>query len=310
MPEPTVALFMFNRPDLAALALDGVRRARPRRLLLVADAPRPGHPADGPLCAASRALAATVDWPCELATDFSEVHLGPRRRFEVCFERFAREPGDVILVEDDIVVGPDFFDFCGELLDRYREEEAVLSVGGTASHLGIVPLVHSYAFSRYAQSGAWATWSRALRVYQPGRPRPAGFDSEEEWLAAELGSRDAGRYWAYLLSEREGHEVQWDYVWSRSSFLARGLHAVPARNLVTNLGHRPDATHSKEKSRYAERPVQAVAHPLVHPPAVERLPALDAFIEGDLFHGRLTDALEAVRNRMRIRRGPSRRTSR
>ena len=51
---PPVALVIFNRPHLTAQVYERVRAARPRRLLVVADGPRPTHPEDVRLCEATR----------------------------------------------------------------------------------------------------------------------------------------------------------------------------------------------------------------------------------------------------------------
>src|SRR5439155_11929063 len=69
-----IALFVFNRPRLAARVFEAVRRARPKRVFVIADGPR--HAEDEPKCAASRALADQVDWDCEVLTNFSETNMG------------------------------------------------------------------------------------------------------------------------------------------------------------------------------------------------------------------------------------------
>ena len=48
---PPVVMLVFNRPELTRAVLDQIRPARPSVLLVVADGPRPGHPADGEKCA-------------------------------------------------------------------------------------------------------------------------------------------------------------------------------------------------------------------------------------------------------------------
>src|SRR5689334_20803708 len=89
--ETPVALMMFNRPDLTAQVFDAIRRARPKRLLVVADGPRTA--AEKARCDEARAHI-RVDWECELSTNYSDVNLGCKKRvasgidwvFEQCEE--------------------------------------------------------------------------------------------------------------------------------------------------------------------------------------------------------------------------------
>ncbi len=55
MLKTPIALFIFNRPDLAHRVFDVIRAQSPERLLLVADGPR--HEAERVLCEQSRAIA-------------------------------------------------------------------------------------------------------------------------------------------------------------------------------------------------------------------------------------------------------------
>jgi len=75
-----VALFVFNRPELTPRVLDAVRSARPPKLLIVADGPRAHRETDPSRCAATRAVIESVDWPCEVLREYSDVNLGCRRR--------------------------------------------------------------------------------------------------------------------------------------------------------------------------------------------------------------------------------------
>src|SRR5947209_1043797 len=97
--ETPVALFLFNRPQLTAGVFGEIARQRPRRLFLVADGPR--HDADRPLCDAARAVVATIDWPCDIYSHFSDVNLGCRRRMSSGIDFVFDHVDEAILLEDD-----------------------------------------------------------------------------------------------------------------------------------------------------------------------------------------------------------------
>ena len=52
-----VAFLIFNRPDTTKRVFAEIRRARPPKLLIVADGPRPDRPDDAGKCTATRSIA-------------------------------------------------------------------------------------------------------------------------------------------------------------------------------------------------------------------------------------------------------------
>lgn len=64
--QTPVTFLIFNRPDTAAWVFEEIRRARPPKLLVVADGPRPDRPGEAKKCDATRAIIEQVDWPCEV----------------------------------------------------------------------------------------------------------------------------------------------------------------------------------------------------------------------------------------------------
>jgi hypothetical protein len=60
--EVPVLLIVFNRPDVIAEVMATLRKVRPRRLFIAADAPRPNIETDAELCRRSREIASNPDW--------------------------------------------------------------------------------------------------------------------------------------------------------------------------------------------------------------------------------------------------------
>ena len=125
-----VAFLIFNRPETTARVLEEIARARPPKLLVVADGPRADRPGEADLCRAARAVLSRVDWPCEVLTNFSETNLGCRRRVSSGLDWVFEEVEEAIVLEDDCLPHPSFFPFCEELLERYRADERVMAVSG------------------------------------------------------------------------------------------------------------------------------------------------------------------------------------
>ena len=77
--QTPVAFLIFKRPDTTARVFEAIRQAKPPKLLVVADGPRPDRPGEDKECAAARAIIDQVDWDCEVLKKYAEVNLGCRQ---------------------------------------------------------------------------------------------------------------------------------------------------------------------------------------------------------------------------------------
>lgn len=274
--QTPVALFLFNRPELTARVFAAIRQARPARLLLVADGPRPDRPGEAERCAAARAAVAQVDWPCQVATAFAETNLGCRARLASGISWVFDTVPEAIILEDDCLPHPDFFPFCAELLERYRGDERVMHIGGANFQGGRRHGAASYYFSRYAHVWGWASWRRAWRHYDL---QMAGWPAAGRQILRSYEHPGERRYWRHAWDEAAGGRIDtWDYQWVYACAARGGLAVIPNVNLVSNLGFGVDATHTLAASRLANLPVEGLQWPLRHPAVVERCGAADAIM--------------------------------
>lgn len=198
-----------------------------------------------------------------------------------------------------------FFQLCGTLLARHRDDSRVMSIGG---HRCDGPDEHdppSYAFSRYPASWGWATWRRAWRHYDAGlrewpRLRATG------WLESLLGDASAVRYWRRIFDQAARGIDTWDYAWVFAHWLHGGLAIRPRVNLVQNIGFGQDATHTQDASHpLASRLAVSLSFPLHHPPECTRDEALDQRIEWILFSGMVRRSLIEAQARIAAASGLS-----
>src|SRR3954453_1153033 len=163
--ETAVALLLFRRPEETARVFERIREARPRKLFLVADGPRPGNEEDAQGCEQARAVVERVDWPCDVVRDFADENLGLKKRIPRGLHRVFGEAPEAIILEDDCLPHPSFFRYCAELLERYRDDERVMMISGDNFQGGRRRTPDSYYFSRYVHSWGWATWRRAWQHF-------------------------------------------------------------------------------------------------------------------------------------------------
>lgn len=279
MLNTPVALIIFRRPQLTERVLAAVAAARPRKLLVVADGPRPDHPGDSANCSATRSLVDDrIDWDCEVIKHYSDVNLGcgrcPAEGITWVFEQVEK----AIILEDDCVPHPSFFQFCEELLDRYGDDERVMHIGGSTYQRGELPIPSSYFFSCFNGAWGWATWRRAWKHFDAAvGPWPLLRDTS--WLRDIVEHEDAVALWAKEFEgayQAKGNVSYWDHQWTFACWANSGLSIRPRHNLVSNIGCIPDATHTLSSSDpRADLPAREMRFPLVHPPHVLQNRALD-----------------------------------
>ena len=244
----TAVLFLgFNRPNTTARVFEAIRRAQPARLYVALDGPRQEKAGEREKVSKVREIVTTVDWPCELRTFFRSENLGCKVAVNSAIDWFFEHEPDGIILEDDCLPSDSFFEYCQALLSEYREDKGVWHIGG--NNFGIAERCFEdrpYSFSSLAQVWGWATWRDR---WQQREMNPFALIEEAR----------NGRQWelsraARLLKIRDIRRVgkgldTWDYQWQVTILNNVGLCVYPRKNLITNIGDGPDATHTKVDRR-------------------------------------------------------------
>src|SRR5262249_6124746 len=150
-----VALIIFNRPHHTARVFAEIAKARPERLFLIADGPRPDRPEDGQRCAAVRDIVAHVDWPCQVERNFAGVSPGGGRPPARCNSWVFHQVDEAIILEDAWGPDPTFFRFCEALLEKSREDERVMNIGSMNWQCPPPQSPSSYFFSIFNITWGW-----------------------------------------------------------------------------------------------------------------------------------------------------------
>ncbi len=267
-----VAFMIFNRPDLTERAFAAIAQARPPKLLVVGDGPRPNHPEDVEKCAAARAIIDRVDWDCEVLTNYAPENLGVGRRGATGITWVFERVEEAIILEDDCLPHPTFFSYCEELLERYRHDERIACISGTNHLFGKKATPYSYNYFLHVRAvWGWATWRRAWRYYDYHTSLWHTIRAQGLLPSVFLeGKEEARIYENHYGPERTDYDG-WDQQWFFACVTQHALTIVPGVNLVSNLGFRADAVHTiNSEHRLANVPVSPMTFPLVCPPFVMR----------------------------------------
>jgi hypothetical protein len=274
-----VAFIIFNRPETTSRVFQEIRKARPPLLLLVADGPRLGHSSDAEQCAQTRAIVDQVDWECEIHKNYSDINLGCKKRVASGLDWVFSEVEEVIILEDDCLPHPTFFQFCEELLQKYRNDERIGHIGGVNFQFGRKRGPYSYYFSRYTHVWGWASWRRAWEGYDRDLtlwPKA----KEEKRLRQFFDDLSLVGYWTNIFEKVCQNKIDtWDYQWSFHCWAQGRLAIIPNVNLISNIGYGSDATHTMGQSRFNNMKTAAMQFPLSHPPFILRDSAADEYTE-------------------------------
>jgi len=287
-----VVLIVFNRPGVTRRNLDVLRQVRPEQLFVVADGPRPDRPDDARLCAEVHEAVAAVDWPVKLHTKYAERNIGLEGNVELGLDWVFSQVDRAIVLEDDCIPDPTFFQYCEELLDRYAGERRVWQIAG--DNHGVPSGMFggsSYAFSTWASVWGWATWADRWHAHRALFPRdhagaeerfahvPRTADAVRVTPALPhpdaLVTAAARRHFAEVATNTDGDARGWDHHWWVTIMSERGLSAMPAVNLVENDGYGEGATHTRAEKE--PEPAFAMPFPMTHPPV-----ALNREVEAEL----------------------------
>jgi hypothetical protein len=285
--ETPVAFIIFNRPDTTARVFEAIRQAKPPLLLVIADGARTSKLGEAEKCAATRAIIDGVDWDCEVRTNYSDVNLGCGKRVSSGLDWVFEAVEEAIVLEDDCLPDPSFFQFCEELLAYYRDDTRIMAISGNNFQRGKKHSDDSYYFSRYNHVWGWASWRRAWQHYDFTMSKwPQVRD--EGWLNSVLENRHSIRDWKIEFEKMYKCEKDtWDYQWTFACWIQNGLTILPQVNLISNIGFNADATHTKKDSPFANQSLCPVKFPLIHPPFVLRNTRADSFTDSTMFESNL-----------------------
>jgi hypothetical protein len=261
-----VLLIAWRRPHTTRQVIDALRRYAPTRLYVACDGANPSRPEEAEKVAATRQLIdAEVDWPCQVQRRYSEENLGCSLGPSLAIDWFFENENEGIILEDDCVPHLEFFSFCEDLLQRYRNDERIWCISGCNLQDGNWRGDGSYYFSRYAHCWGWASW----------RSRWSSFDRNlllwpkvvsDYSLSSVLTDPVECSYWAEIFWRtylESSQQTWWDYQWFFACLMNSGLTALPNRNLISNIGFGADATHTTD-GRRTHIAADGLG-PLVHP---------------------------------------------
>ncbi len=282
-----ILLITFNRPEHTRRVLEAILASGVQDLYVFQDAPRDNRLDDVEKCAAVRQVVESLvlcdssqQSSVRLHTFYAASNMGCGPGPAAAITWFFENVEQGIVMEDDCLPHPEFFSYCEELLERYKNNPQVAFINATlynGRHENW-QISDSYGFSHYMVTGAWAGWRRTWQ----------GFDldlhSMNAWrfrndLCKLLDNPTEADWWYFRVLETQQDTEKksyWDYQMQIHLFRNEFVTIHPQVNLISNIGFCGEATHTfTNDDARGDRPVFPIM-PLVHPDDVVVDKVLDA----------------------------------
>jgi hypothetical protein len=151
----------------------------------------------------------------------------------------------VIVIEDDMVTSPHFLSYMNDGLQRYANDDRVISIHGY-----VYPVTQSLPeafFLPGADCWGWATWRRGWKCFNPdGKVLLDGLRRRN--LLRDFDFNGTFPYSRMLEDQISGKNDSWAIRWYASAFLAGKLTLYPGRSLVRNIGLDGSGVHCGQMS--------------------------------------------------------------
>lgn len=260
-----VLFMIFKRPETTKRVFERIREVQPPRLYIAADGPRKDRKDEVDKCISTRKIVENIDWPCEVFRLYREENLGCGKGVSSAISWFFEHEEQGIIIEDDILPHVDFFNYCDEMLERYKDDEEIQLIAGTNYFYGGYPANVSYYLSCFMSIWGWASWRRVWETYE--------FDvnkldaSRIRKQLYKMLPQKCARFYMNIFHEMAEFKVD---TWDFQLFLNQqyyGRHSIsPFVNMVENIGFGVEgATHTNSADLNVTAHKSNSPFPIIHP---------------------------------------------
>jgi hypothetical protein len=233
-----IVLFVYNRPDHTRQVLEALTEnpeAINSRLYIYAD---------GPPAAAMEADIAKIDrvrtvinskrWCGDVTIIESKVNKGLSKSIIEGVTEVVNRHGKVIVLEDDIVPGPVFLDYMNDGLQKFEDNEKVMSIS-SYNYFAVSPKIPEVFFLYLNDCWGWATWKRGWKLFESDANRLI-HAIESKKLTEQFNFGGAYDYLAMLKGVAAGNVDSWAIRWYASGLIHGKLSLYPKISMVKNIG--------------------------------------------------------------------------
>ena len=239
--EVPVLFITFARNDYARQTFDAIKLARPARLYFYSNKARSDRPEEIERNNQIREFIKEINWECELFTFFRDAYVDICTSLWSAIDWIFDNEEQGIILEEDCVPSLAFFDFCAQLLPKYKEDQRIWVISGNNFIEGFNPNGYDYFFSPFAYQYGWASWrDRWKNLNKNGFSvtNIIQYDLYRQLYGTRKGANQSYKWLKKVQNEIGGiyKPKEWDYTFQMTMRCNGGFGVVPKKNLVSNIG--------------------------------------------------------------------------
>lgn len=277
-----VILIIYNRSKYLNYIISKLKVVKPNKIYISADGPK-DH-LDKEKCETSRKfIEKNITWDCLIKKNYRQSNIGLKANINEALDWFFSNELMGIILEDDCDPSFTFFQFCKELLLKYKNEKKIKMISGNFYYEKEFKSLKSYFFSKRPGTHGWATWKRSWVENNQNMTnwRPI-FDFF--WLLNFFNFNFIKTHYFYKKFQDTYNKKinSWDYQLLMSIWKNNGMIIKPFKHLCKHVGWGSNSTHGKGSDSFPELTVKDIDFPLVHPLNIECSNFLDNYEDNTL----------------------------
>ena len=239
-----VRLNIWIRPECQEKQFEIIKKARPSILFIQSDGGR--NEEEWEAIKKNRKLVDEgIDWECTIYRVYESKNLGLYSMSKKVCDLMWSKVDRCIFLEDDYLPSVSFFQYCAELLEKYKDDQRIECICGM-NHLGISENVTSdYFFSRQGSIWGTATWKR---TFEERNCFDYGTDPYIMELLKQRTKRNPNAWKllnAYAVNEKhEGHVPGGEFWIEFNMYSQNRLQIIPKYNLISYIGCTSNSAHA------------------------------------------------------------------
>ena len=246
-----IIIFAFNRPDSLITTVEHLQlnpEAKESDLFVFVDGARENKVGEKEKVMQIRDFCVSIKGFKTVTCNFSDINRGLGPSIINGVSEVINRYGEAIIIEDDLLVHPNFLKFMNEGLEKYKTNKEVWSICGYSNK---VKIPNNYLFDAYfcprSSSWGWATWTDRWNSID------WSFKKWDEWKHLKKGFNKWGGSDCFSMLEgcKDGKNKSWAIRFCFNQFLQNKYSLFPIKSLVINDGFDGSGTNCKKYSRFS-----------------------------------------------------------
>ena len=230
-----IVIFTYNRPIHTRETIDALLKnqfADESDLIFYSDAPKNEEAKKGVL--ETRQYIHSITGFKSIRVIERDKNFGLANNIIDGVTSVVNEFGKIIVLEDDLLLSPYFLKFMNEALNKYENDDSVVSVHGF--FYPIKENVPENFFLKHTDSLGWGTWKSEWEIFDSDGVNLLN-KLKTQNLINDFNFNSSYNFIKMLKKQISGQNNSWAIRWYASAFLAGKLSLFPNKSLVFHNGN-------------------------------------------------------------------------